>query len=537
MTVYEQSKTEISYDEVPYPVLAHIHSHPENMATIAKLHGIEAAPVNKARILELGCASGGNIIPLAYVLPESEFIGIDLSETQIIEGREFIRKAGLQNIRLIAGDLMALTEDLGKFDYIIAHGFFSWIPEAVREKTLKLINESLNPNGLVFISFNVLPGWTTQEKVREMLNFAVKHLEDPQKKAQEGLGFLEILAKKSLFIGGTSSYKPFLEETINEISRYSNSANFNYWYHEYFEEFNKPFYFSDFMAQCEKDGLQYLADAEFRQLQDENSIMNLFSESGVLVENEIEKQQYLDFLKVRKFRQSILCRKELEVQRDDIRSRINEMYVTSSFVPENWSKAISEKDEMIFASLDGKERISVTDTICILALRKLALNYPLEMSIKDLLAFIQNELKKKGKEIPAEEIFEQISPLLLSGYYLSKTINFNTWIPDRAKSITITPEASLIARLQSVHNQKVVNLLHDTVNLDDFSKFILQFLDGKTPIDVIQQKVFDLWISKKIRIQKLNGLEKSGIKTAKRFIQEEVLLILDKFLKSNLLVH
>ena len=531
------SITEKLYDEIPYPVLAHIHSHPENMATIAKLHGIEAVPVNQSRILELGCASGGNIIPMAYALPDSEFIGIDLSETQIRDGQEFIHQAGLKNIELFAADLMDLKVDLGKFDYIIAHGLFSWVPEPVQDKVLDLINISLNPNGLAFISYNVLPGWSTQEQIRKMLHFAVKDLDNPQKKAQEGLGFLDILAKMSTSQERAETYQPYLTQSIQDIVKYSNPANFNYWFHEYFEEFNQPFYFSEFIDKCQNNGLQYLADAEFRQLQDENSIMNLYSESGILLEDEVEKQQYLDFLKVRKFRQTILCKQGLKVQRENIRSRIRDMYITSSFVPEKEPSEIKNTDGQMFISLDGKERINVNDPVCIITLKKLAIYYPFEIALPELLDRVQKDLTTGGEEISIEEIFQRVSPILLSGYFFSKVINLNTWVPDRARSITAAPEASVIARLQSLHDQKVVNLVHDSVNLDDFSKFLLQFLDGKTPIDVVDEKVFNLWVSGKIKIHKLNGLEKSGTKSARKFIREEILLILDKFLRANLLVN
>lgn len=75
------------YDEVPYPGLPLPQTHPSQLATLGFLHGLEPAPVERCRVLELGCGDGGNLIPMALDLPESEFVGIDLSAPAIATGR------------------------------------------------------------------------------------------------------------------------------------------------------------------------------------------------------------------------------------------------------------------------------------------------------------------------------------------------------------------------------------------------------------------------------------------------------------------
>jgi len=74
----EDSEEHTSYDEVPYESQSFPQSHPNRLATLGRLFGLSPAPVAQCRVLELGCASGGNLIPMAYHLPESEFVGLDL---------------------------------------------------------------------------------------------------------------------------------------------------------------------------------------------------------------------------------------------------------------------------------------------------------------------------------------------------------------------------------------------------------------------------------------------------------------------------
>ncbi|MBI1879375.1 MAG: class I SAM-dependent methyltransferase [Chloroflexi bacterium] len=114
--------TQTIYDQIPYPSLSFSWSHPSHLATLAVLVGMQPAPVERCRVLELGCAGGGNLIPMAYSLPDSEFIGIDLSARQIAEGQEMVAALGLRNVSLKQTNILGIASDFGRFDYIIAHG-------------------------------------------------------------------------------------------------------------------------------------------------------------------------------------------------------------------------------------------------------------------------------------------------------------------------------------------------------------------------------------------------------------------------------
>jgi len=154
------------YDELPYPVLSYSRTHPAELATLATLHGMRPAPVQSCRVLEVGCARGGNIIPMALGLPGSSFVGIDLSRRQIEEGRRYVERLGLTNLRLEARDLM-------DFD---------------------VCRRQLAPQGVAFISFNAYPGWRAMSAIRDMLLYRVRGIEAPRLRAEKAREFLTLLS-------------------------------------------------------------------------------------------------------------------------------------------------------------------------------------------------------------------------------------------------------------------------------------------------------------------------------------------------------
>src|SRR6516165_12727057 len=100
-----------SYDAVPYESLPFNETHPDRLAALATLFGMSPAPAERCRVLELGCASGGNLIPMAVALPGSSFVGVDLSPRQIADGNEVVRALNLSNIELRSLDIRTIGAD------------------------------------------------------------------------------------------------------------------------------------------------------------------------------------------------------------------------------------------------------------------------------------------------------------------------------------------------------------------------------------------------------------------------------------------
>ena len=157
------------YDEVEYPSRSFSQTHPARAAAIGTLLGMTPPSPASCRVLEVGCGSGWNLIPMAAALPEARFEGFDLAQSAIESAKRDAASLGLSNLRFEHLDLMNLPADFGQFDYIIAHGFYSWVPAPVRLKLLDLCQKHLAPNGLAFVSFNAYPYARLRLMWREMM--------------------------------------------------------------------------------------------------------------------------------------------------------------------------------------------------------------------------------------------------------------------------------------------------------------------------------------------------------------------------------
>jgi tRNA G46 methylase TrmB len=130
------------YDSVPYSGHALAQAHPDRLATIATLFGMRPAEITSARVLEVGCGDGLNLTSVALNLPEAECVGIDLAAAGILKGQERARALDLKNLELRQLDIMDVSESLGRFDFIVAHGIYSWVPEKVRDSCWQFANRT-----------------------------------------------------------------------------------------------------------------------------------------------------------------------------------------------------------------------------------------------------------------------------------------------------------------------------------------------------------------------------------------------------------
>ena len=183
------------YDAVPYRHGAVPDSHPARIGAIARLLGIPAAPPDRCRVLELGCGEGMNLLPLAERFPKSEFVGVDFSAKQIAVAEAAREACGIGNARFVCADLRAWKPDGGAFDYVIAHGVYSWVPAEVRDRLLALCAGALSPNGVAYVSYNTLPGWSLPGGVRKILLSEIGAAASPDAQMARAAQVLDSLAE------------------------------------------------------------------------------------------------------------------------------------------------------------------------------------------------------------------------------------------------------------------------------------------------------------------------------------------------------
>lgn len=296
------------YDEVLYAGHPFHQTHPERLATLATLFGMRPARSVACRVLELGCADGGNLIPMAYALRGSQFVGIDNGARGVARGQALAGELGLSNVRLLCRDILDPLADLGSFDYILAHGVYSWVPPAVADRILAICRENLNPQGVAYISYSAYPGAHIRAMMGEILQYHARRFERPEQQIEQGRAMLRFLMTTR---SEPDAYSFLLRQEAETVaSRRPESL-----YHDELSEHHWPVYFHEFVARAAGHGLQYLGETEFSEMQETTETPEAAAMLRTLARDLIDREQYMDFLKCRRFRQTLLCHRELRLNR------------------------------------------------------------------------------------------------------------------------------------------------------------------------------------------------------------------------------
>lgn len=291
------------YDNLPYKSYSFPCSHPARLAAVAHLFGLNPPENKKFRMLELGSASGGNLIPLAMFYPEAEVIGVDYSQVQIEQGQKVIKALDLEKrVQLLCQSITEIDKDIGQFDYIICHGVYSWVPAEVQDAIIATIQNHLKPNGIAYVSYNVYPGWKRLEIIRDMMLYHTRQMSDnkPQERMAQGRAIVEFIRNLS---HETSGIRQMIDAPWDGLKDKEDS----YLAHEFLEPVNQPCYFLDFAEKLAAHDLTYLADAEpaisFIQNLPEEKVKQLIQASH---NSQVMLEQYMDFLYFRQFRKSLI---------------------------------------------------------------------------------------------------------------------------------------------------------------------------------------------------------------------------------------
>jgi SAM-dependent methyltransferase len=285
------------YDTIAYAALPHAATHPDRIASVATFLGHPAADPAHCRVLEVGCNDGSNLIPMAVTLPHASFVGCDLSSSAIGAGRATVAALGLANVTLLCEDLAGLDPSLGPFDFIVAHGVYSWVPAHVRDALLALARRSLAPDGVMFVSFNVLPGCRVRQAAWEMVHHHVDRIVDPRARLAAARAIARLIAE-----GGASQHASddAVRAELRSMAEHTDSQLF----HDDLAVPNDPVYFGEFVAHAARHGLAYLAEAELHTMSGAGVSANARQFLSGL--DAIGREQYLDFMRMRRFRQSLL---------------------------------------------------------------------------------------------------------------------------------------------------------------------------------------------------------------------------------------
>lgn len=468
---------ETTYDEIPYPELAFPLTHPDHLAGLAMLHGLRPAPVTACRVLELGCAGGSNLIPMAYQLPGSRFVGIDSSARQIADGKRRIDRLGLDNLELITADLRELDASLGTFDYILAHGVYSWVPADVRDALLALCRRHLAPHGVAYVSYNTYPGWRPLQALRAGLIPLTSHSASANERAALARAALTGLA------GAGTALNPPYDTLVQGYSRFElhlieqlGPSGNAYLSHELLEPVNSPCYVRDFVAHAEQHRLQYLTEADYAATYITNLQPMLRPLFAPLAEDLIAREQLIDTVRGRTFRMSLLCHADMPLNRGLRPDQIRPFFIAADLCPLESAVDPRSAASLRFRGPEGL-RFSTAHPLSKAALLELGQRWPQSMPFT---ALVNAAAQRLG--LPSAPMHTDVGKLagtLLTLFTLpAGPLRLQT-VPDAFSSTVGThPCVSAVARLQARQGMPVTNLCHRQVWLDPLSSSMVPYVDG-----------------------------------------------------------
>lgn len=455
-----------SYDELPYDSLPLSETQPDVLAAVARLHGFDAPDPRRARILELGCAQGGNLIPLAWRWPDAECVGVELSRVQAEAGATFINRLGLANVRIVHGDLTALPDDLGEFDFIIAHGVLSWVPPSVQQALLDACRRHLSPQGVAYLSFNVTAGWAGLQALRAaLIERTAADLPAPERYRQALRVLVELEAE---------SRDPVV---LQEIA-YLKSAAPSYLFHEYLADFNAPMTFGEFAAQLDAHALRYVGEAGPR-----SAVVELEDAWGLAPEGMAGRWQdaeaALDEAHATRFRRALIARADAPCAQPPQAAALDSLMFYADLRSDD-EIDLETASEQHFISPAGR-RLPVAEPAMKAALMALSAAYPGALAYSDLLDAAGQVRAEFGITAAIDETaFRNALFQLIMVHGVMPSVGVESLAVDPGER----PRAHALARLQATSpGWAVTGARHIELELDAPARTLLGQLDGSRSLD------------------------------------------------------
>ncbi len=564
-----------SYDEIPYPRLAFPYTHPSHLATIGRLLGLLPAPVDRCRVLELGCASGANLIPMAFAVPGSTFVGIDLSERQIAEGRGLVDALGLPNVVLEHIDICAVAERLadqfGPFDYIIAHGIYSWVPDAVKESLLAACRRLLAPEGIAYVSYNCYPACQLREMIRRMCQYHGRQHSDPRAFLAANRLFLEFIL--DALPATDDPYRMALRDQAQGLLAERDAVIL----HDDLERDNDPQLLHQFLADATCHGLQYLGDTHFGQMFGigiETDGLDLIRQGGDVT----DFQQYLDFLYGRALRTTLLCREEVTVRHHLVPEAVRDLWISSSAEPLAGDNTNLTREQIGRIDLSDPAPLvfrcdecttAVASNVGKAAMLEISAAFPKPLAFDALIQRVKERLPTSN----ASELAAQLAPIALE-WFAMRLVELRAFEPPISAEPSARPIASALARYQVVQGwgndmpplapertpqenvqspsprierdirrsadaqvYQVTNLVHRRITLGgDLAAQVLLQLDGRHDRAQIVETLAEPVLNGEAEIR-VDGRRISGAAAVRELLAQRVEACLNDFARNSLLMR
>lgn len=466
-----------AYDAIPYPTGAQSRLHIENLHLCAFLNGFSPAAEENARVLEIGCGNGFNLAPMAVEFPDARFLGVDFAASAIETGKHCISALGLPNIELRCADLRSLLSDdvlasLGEFDYIIAHGFYSWVDHDVREAMWELVSRILAPRGILHLSYNALPGWYQAQTVRDLAGLLSGEANDPPSELDRVWDALGVF-------GEYADSGNVLAVEASRIRRFSKNVLF----HDELSAESKAFYLTDVVRRARAAGLRYVAEAgapaisDLRNHADVAQLVLDLSPDDLLL-----RLQLLDFTAMRRFHDTLFAREGHTPEKRHVVNKLLDCWARSDI---RLVETV-EGGARVFEHSGGVRLTSSHPMLCNLA-AALEAAAPGSISLGAFLAKMQESLPS-----PSPELTLQFGHLIVrlreSGVLRLRLRNVQV-----AHEVGTHPRVPPFTRVQAAVEMSAPNCYHACLGVTEaWHRALLTLLDGTRSHNELAEGLADL---------------------------------------------
>jgi methyltransferase-like protein/SAM-dependent methyltransferase len=451
----------MTHDELPYTCSAMPYAHPQHLATIATLFGMKPPPPSTARILELGCCDGSHLVAIAHTLPQAHCWGVDLSATNIAHAQTMVEHLGLTQVTLKAMDILDIDTNFGQFDYIIAHGIYSWVTPAVQQKILQLCQQLLTPDGVAYISYNTQPGWQFRQTLRDMMHYHTSHFpnttapDEPLKKLLDFFTQATAQAKEP--------YSQFAHQEINQCRQLPES----FLYDTFWQENPQPEYFYQFIEKARQHGLEYLSDAFVHTMLIDTFPPAVAQGLQMFKHDLIHQEQMMDFLRHRHFRHTLLCHQNQSLTRTLSADSLQHFFISAFLQP------VPDTAGQQFGNRKG--RVSTDNPLIKKTFTYLNQQWPCAVALDELFTTVTDETHQTIDQ--AEQA--TIKDTLLKCYTMG-LIEFQLTPSQFTTTVSEKPQASPLARWQVQQGlPQVTNQRCEVVKIENqIALRFLPYLDG-----------------------------------------------------------
>ncbi len=419
-------------------------------------------------MLELGCGDGANLLPMAFELQGAELVGVDLDRQRVEAGAVWADELGLRNIRLEARDILDIGDEYGKFDYIIAHGVYSWVPSQIRDRLLDLCSKLLNESGVAFVSFNTLPGWHFLQYLRD---FAALTRQQGQELAPEQLfkqirGLAGLFAAEQPGAGGQAAHLRQLLTRLETTTDYMLAF-------DYLSEVSDAVSLTDFTAHVSQHGLRYLADANYFETSWATVPPRARQAIAKLSPDAIAREAFADHFSARLFRRAVLCPAAAST-RNPTRDQIRRFQLLAEPKADNFDPAKLLGDGALSFTMLHGAKLTVSTPCVKVALWTLGKHWPRSLGFDALVSETSAQLR--GSMPP------EIAAILESAFwdmYCAGAVDLRITPPRCEAVATERPRTSALARTQLVDGDMVTSQHHDFTRIvDALSRELFMLLDG-----------------------------------------------------------